>query len=274
MVFVASALLSVIILGLFGSDAFHSRTLFGVIHQQESSVPATTVPIRRASASNVRKQFEPWVCIVARAPFPPNAKAKAAVMAFLGSIYAQSHQNWDLYLISPMGGRANKSLEREIRSFSNTRMHLGPDSPVRFRSKNGYEATNYALDFLLNRSNMKLFPSMRPERACTYFLFTNADNLYHSAFFETLYPGMQQHLDLLRVGFVTLHARPSQVHDARFNRGHVDLGAALVSEAAISSTGARFDTKDSAADWLFFDTLIQRAHGRVKYYEEVLFFHQ
>jgi len=269
----------VLVLFLVSSDAFR-------IDSQRNERDLTKRLVQNTLSNKQTKRLDnPWLCIIARAPFQPEAQYSKGVLAFLASIAAQSYDNWDLYLINPMGG--DGGFEREVQFFSNSRMHLGPNDPGRSNKNTwGYRATNYALEFLLDETNMERVPSMRPKQTCDYFLFTNADNLYNAEFLETIHPGMRQRLDLLGVGVVTHHPRQSQtdnetknnlvMQNAGFARAHVDLGAVTVSKAAILSAGARFSEEDKAADWLFFDGIMKnRSDGPgSNYYEEVLMFHQ
>jgi len=264
-------------------------------------LPCSAIRLDSVRAKKFEVDSEPSVCIIARTPHQLSPSASARVVAFLASVAAQTYSTWELYLINPMGGES--LFEKEVNLFNDVRMHSGPNNPIAYdRNSWGYEATNYALDYLLNQSIDSRIEEKQPrkmfdsEQSCDYFLFTNADNLYHAEFLETLYPGMREHLDLLGVTFTSHHLRESQteaktkkknlmMRDASFKRGFVDLGAVVASKEAILATGARFfdggfneqqfKKQQFDADWFFFDRLLQREHSRGhKYYEEVLFFHQ
>jgi hypothetical protein len=228
-------------------------------------------------------KYGPHVCIVARSCGPESSCApapgdpKRIVRAFLSSMIAQTYQSWELHLLNGQGGEdIFQSLLTEL---GDERLVSGPNAPKAFESNTwGYEATNHALNELLQAGT---------KNPCAYFLFTNADNLYARTFLETGMPAMAQNRDLIGFNFVTRYVQGEAwkpwtnramlpMHEPGFTEGHIDLGAVLVSAAAMKETGVRFNPANGAlADWRFFAAIIQRAGSKgTAFNDELQYIHQ
>jgi len=239
-----------------------------------------------------QRHVKPHVCILARTCGPQShCKPRSSQLkAFLFSLVAQSYTDWELHLLNAEGG--GEVFEDAIADIQDQRVSNGPSNPVAFASNSfGYEATNFAMKQLLSGASA--------QKACSYFLFTNADNLYGGVFLETALPGMQSGLDLLGFNFVTRYdQKPGlfqnyklfrsahmPMQDVGFEVGHMDLGAALVSAEAIREARVRFGNvarfySDSSQDWrladfdFFSDVMMRKGSKGSKVYDGILFFHQ
>jgi len=234
-----------------------------------------------------QQRLEPHVCILARTCGPqsdckPNS---SQLLAFLLSIMAQTYTNWELHLLNAQGG--GEVFENDVAKLQDERVLNGPSNPEAFSLNSaGYEATNFAMKQLLSGAST--------QKACSYFLFTNADNLYGSTFLETALPGMKFGNDLLGFNFVTRYEQHPGLFDYKlfrkghmpmqdvgFNKiGHMDLGGALISAEAIQEAQVQFQKKEeredwNVADWDFFRDIRHRKGFRgSKIYDELLFYHQ
>jgi hypothetical protein len=232
-------------------------------------------------------KHDPHVCVLARicgpesecAPGESPEASSRVVKAFLSSLVAQVHHSWEVHVINGPGG--GEVYQNVVSSFGDSRLINGPSSPSRFEQLSyGYEATNYALE--------KLLQDVGTLAPCKYFLFTNADNLYDRHFLQFGLQSMQADQDLIGFNFVTRYEQPDHnglriphqpMTDAKFEYGHIDLGAVLVSAKAIRESGIRFRTapvEDSKiADWTFFSAIMQRqdAKGSVML-KQLPFIHQ
>jgi len=244
----------------------------------------------------------PHVCILARTCGPSSKcapgenvnKSVSLTHAFLASIRAQVYESWELHLINSEGG--GEVFNGLLSSFKDVRFTNGPSSPNRFvRNTFGYDATNYALEQLLQGHGV--------QAPCSYFLFTNADNLYSQDFLKIGLESMQASYDLIGFNFVTKYEQTADsgqqivghrpMQHAGFVLGHIDLGAALVSAQAIQEAKARFPTepgkvtvtdqwvgdveheKLNISDWLFFSSILKRPGSKgQKMMEELPFIHQ
>lgn len=231
----------------------------------------------------VRQQSQrPHVCIVARVCGPdtdcapgPGSNPDLILRAFLSSMSAQSYPFWELHLINSRGG--GEVFQDVVAALGDARLQNGPTSSELLGSNSwGYEATNFALDQLLQ--------GIGTQAPCEYFLFTNADNLYGRFFLETGLPGMVEGRDLLGFNFVTRYPQKSAsapplpphmpMKDVGFQIGHIDLGSVLVSAEAIRETGARFGY-EKISDWNFFEELLHRPNAKGhSVYGELQYFHQ
>jgi len=194
---------------------------------------------------------------------------------------AQTYTDWELHLLNAEGG--GEVFEDILADLQDKRFSNGPSSPEGFSINSwGFEATNFALKQLLSGASTMT--------TCSYFLFTNADNLYGVTFLEAGLAGMQSGLDLLGFNFVTRYKQTppmwdykvfreehAAMQDVAFKCGHMDLGAALVSAEAIQEADAqfreRFDWK--LADCNFFsDIMLRKGSKGSKVYENLSFLHQ
>merc|ERR1719491_2517318 len=146
----------------------------------------------------------PHVCILART-CGPQSQCKpnpSQLNAFMFSILAQSYADWELHLLNSQGG--GEVFEDDVADVQDKRVSNGPSNPEVFSTNSfGYEATNFAMNQLLSGAST--------QKACSYFLITNADNLYGNTFLEIGASAMYSGLDLVGFNFVS---RYSQEPDA------------------------------------------------------------
>lgn len=144
-------------------------------------------------------------------------------------------------------------------------VNLTASIPTYKQNLYGYDATDLALELSLHSGG-----------SCDYYLFTNGDNLYANALFQTPATLMRQSIDMIAFDFVS-HHHHNKLNSVEFFNSYVDLGAVLVSRRAIQEANATFvgnRTSCFACDWYFFASLLNRTDVTTRIVREVLFLHQ
>lgn len=124
-------------------------------------------------------------------------------------------------------------------------------------------------------------------KECHFLIITNADNIYTRGAFTRIYSEVQLGYQLVSWSFVSHHKRTAVVADGfsddgtghvlsgEFRRGSIDLGTASWNLSLWAAIGYRFSTAKTlfAADWFFFDALVQSQVNRTTI-SQVLMVHQ
>jgi len=140
------------------------------------------------------------------------------------------------------------------------------------RTLYGYDATQLVLD------SMMLGGGGGGGSDCTYFLFTNGDNLYSRYLFTSLHDKMQARVDLIAFDFVSHHIG-NQMHPVAFQFAEIDLGSALVTRAVLQTTKATFFREPDhyyraySGDWTLFEKLMTDRNMQRAIVRKVLFLH-
>eukprot|EP01038_Epipyxis_sp_PR26KG_P010841 gene10841-14552_t len=152
------------------------------------------------------------------------------------------------------------------------------------QSKNKY----YSKSYYTNSYNHHQKPP------CEWILLTNGDNLYNSAWFDTIASQLlNNNIDIIGFDFVTHHSRsrtrnkssknnnPNQPIRAQFRRGYIDLGSFIARARLYLSSNAQFlsdsiFTRDLfARDYFTIMKIISKAKAdAIKIIHRCLLFHQ
>ena len=143
-----------------------------------------------------------------------------------------------------------------------------PWSPEAF----GYEFTDWALQRILELGSSR----------CRWMMFTNGDNYYMPYLFTELEEYIYRGFDMIAFDFITHHFRLyTNVVHVKMRRGHVDLGAVLISRDVIQGAPEAVflpgnDTGDKVArDFHFIKRMSRRIPPeRTVLVHRVLFSHQ
>jgi hypothetical protein len=144
-----------------------------------------------------------------------------------------------------------------------------PDS-VKTEKFYGYAETEYGLKYMV-QNNV----------GCSYYLFTNGDNIYSRYLFQEIAEPMGNGTDIICWDFVSHHLRngvPNTMIRSEFKRKHIDLGSCIISHNFIRDTGAEFlpqgihTTDLYARDWYFIDNLMKHNASKI-IIPQILFMH-
>ncbi len=156
-------------------------------------------------------------------------------------------------------------------------------TPPRSRGKNqffGYDSTDFLLSALQNSiSEGKL--------RCDWLMFTNGDNMYNSAWLNSIGPSLissSPKLNAIAWDFVTHHSRggdKQQYVRVALKRQYIDLGSIIIRTELYNTLNLRYlpesiFTKDlMARDYLLIERLIEELNPKtIKLLHRCLMFHQ
>ena len=228
----------------------------------------------------------PGVCVVVRAYEPK----KGQIPALLHSLFASSYKDLHVFLTEatlPGPLENERYLDQVVDEMGDCRVEVSPvlggisfessvfaclaENPRGFGSPVGYLRTEAEVARVLQLEDGGGDP------VCEYVMVTNGDNLYGSAFFESIEPHIRNGIDFIHVGFTTHHAG----HKARFDQ-LIDLGAVLLSRRVLEVGKPNFVVPSLItepkglfdADSRLFARLLADPSVSVAYIPRILFTHQ
>jgi hypothetical protein len=244
--------------------------------------PEVTLRRRKSTSAYIQEPGAAQLLIIART----HARETPSILsAFLSSLRAQSYENFQVWLVN--GECPGKALYSNIvDDMSDNRfyvMRLGDGAEVLEDSSYGYYTSDLAVIELLRRNDAGI-------SNYKYLLITNADNLYHHLFLDTVVKKFATRRSppcivatdwisryLSRVKYGKFGNRNTLRH-VEFRPFGIDLGAAVVQIAslrrAFRGLSEYFDKNSTTADWTYFARILGPSKRCGVVIREVLFVHQ
>ena len=226
------------------------------------------------------------ICIVSRTHDNETlANFNSGLYSFLAQAMPQNVTlEWDLILINSNGGSLTQQQIAALEYINSSHIHwfyIEPSKIIR-QETYGYEATDHMLQAILHWNNETKMTGNEKltQTFCEYLLFTNSDNIYNKAYFETVISKMNEKIDLIGTTYVTHHTKGlsprNMVIKPKFVRSRIDLGAVLISKKSILRRPNIAFLQCYyliAADWFFFEKLLAQ-NSSTYIFQQCLFFHQ
>jgi hypothetical protein len=237
---------------------------------------------RQVSSAYVQERGAARLLIIARTHA---REMPTVVSAFLSSLRAQSYESFQVWLVN--GECPGKAIYSDIvddmsdNRFSTRRFGEGME-PLEYSSF-GYYTSDLAVNELLRLNDAGL-------SNYEYLLITNADNLYHHLFLDTVVKKFAAHPSppcIVATDWISRYLTRAKsgkfgsrntVRHAEFRRFRIDLGTAVVRVAslrrAFSGMSEVFVKNSSVADWMYFERILGPSKHCGVVIAEVLFIHQ
>jgi hypothetical protein len=244
--------------------------------------PEASMRLNEVSRASIQDTGTAQLLIIARTHA---RETPTIISAFLSSLRAQSYENFQVWLIN--GECPGKAVHSEVVDIlSDNRfsvMSFGNDAEPLEDSSYGYYTSDLAVRELLRRNDAGI-------SNFKYLLITNADNLYHHKFLDTVTRKFATHpsppcivaTDWVSRYFARLKSgklgNRNTLRHVEFGLFHIDLGTAVVEIAslrrAFRGKSEFFEKNETTADWTYFERILGPSKHCGVAIREVLFVHQ